>query len=89
MEQDLQSPSWGRRERGALVDEALRQRRMVAWLVNQIAEVFVKCPPDRSRGEDCKETAGCEACWVRWAERRVRQERQEKKAITDRFTPKG
>ena len=74
MEQDLQFPGWGRKERMALVSEVLRQRRMVAYLVNHIAEVIGECPPDRSRGEVCKEEAGCEACWVRWAERKVQEE---------------
>jgi len=65
---------WGSRERMALVAEVLRQKRMVACLVHEIVSAFGECPPDKHAGDACKESAGCEACWVRWAEQAVAEE---------------
>jgi hypothetical protein len=86
--QALQSPGWGRKERVAHVVEILRQKRMVAYLVHEIVSAFGECPPDRHAGEACKEQAGCEACWVRWAERAVQAEWSEKQAQREEISPK-
>ena len=74
LEQAMKPQKWGATERVALVAEVLRQRRMVDWLVRDIVENFGECPPDKKRGDVCKEGAGCFACWRCSAEQAVANE---------------